>query len=195
MPKKTTILIILLAAITGLLIFLAVRNETVQNTITQDTITPSPTSTQPYALLSFSSDTLDLSQLSANQTVDVVIDTNGKPVAGAQIELTFDPVVFTNVRLIPAENPFFGPDAVVLFNSVDQEQGRASYAVGLSADAAEKTGAGPVVRLQFTANKAAGVANSSITFEQKSAVTTKESLGSVLLNTFPLQVTLTSPAQ
>lgn len=192
MPRKTTILIVLLAAITGLLIFLAIRNE---NSSTQTTVqeTPEPTIVTAYATLGFSSGVIDVSNQSATQTVDVLIDTNQKPTAGAQIELSYDPVVFTSVKILPAENPFFGNDAQVLISNVDQKQGRVSYAVGLGANDIERSGTGTVVRLSFTVNKSAGVSSSLITFLDKSAVTTWSSpQSSVLLSASPLQVILVS---
>lgn len=194
MPRKTTILIVILAAVTGILIFLAVRNESALNQITTSNTaqTPSPTVMQSYALLGFSTNTLDATNVST-QTVDIVIDTAGKPVAGAQIELSYDPAVFTNVRLLPAAQPFFGKNAAVLINSVDQEQGRISYAVGIAADDTEKVGNGTIVRLSFTASRNASIPSSPISFLSKSAVTTLSSSESVLLHTSPLQVILTPP--
>ncbi|MDO8270180.1 MAG: cohesin domain-containing protein [Candidatus Levybacteria bacterium] len=194
MPRKTTILIVILAVITGILIFLAVRNDTTQNTFktSTDTTPATPTTTQPYATLAFGTDILDLTALPTTQIVDVVVDTDNKPIAGIQVELSYDPKVFTNVRLLPAANPFFGPNAAVLINSVDPTQGRVSYAVGIQ-DGNEKIGKGTVVRLGFTANKFAGVASSAITFLSKSAVTSLSVPDSILKNFTPLQVILTKP--
>lgn len=192
MPRKTTILIVLLAAVTGLLIFLAVRNETVKNPANQAVTTPSPTVVQPYASLGFSNPVIDASTTLA-QTVDIVIDTSGKPVAGAQVELSYDPRVIRNVRLVPSTSPFFENDGVVLISSVDEEQGRISYAVGIGANGSEKVGSGTIVTLQFAVNRALGLENSLISFLEKSAITTLSTQNSVLLNTAPLQVILAAP--
>lgn len=195
MPKKTTILIIILAVITGILIFLAVRNDKTQEIVVKPQIpavkpTAAPT---PYATLSFSVANLDLSTVAiTTQTVDILIDTNGKPVFGTQVELSYDPKVFYNVSLIKTPNSFFGPDAVVLINNVDPTQGRVSYAVALPSSGSEKIGKGVVATLSFSVNKFTGVKNTSITFLPKSTITTLQTSGSILSQTTPLSVILTS---
>lgn len=193
MPRKTTILIVILAVITGILIFLAARSDLTQNLPPTATDSVSPTDVEPYAALSFSRQSIDVSSASATQTVDILIDTAGQPVAGAQIELAYDPTVLTNVKLIPASDPFFGPSAAVLINSVDPPQGRISYAVGISPDESEKTGSGSLVTLTFNVNRIASVATSPISFLTKSAVTTLSTQGSVLKTPEPLQIVLIQP--
>lgn len=193
MPRKTTILIVVLAAITGLLIFLAVRNESGPSQNSSNTSTPQPTAVEPYATLGFSKSVLDLSNLPSNQVVDIVIDSSEKPVAGAQIELSYDPGVISNVKLLPAENPYFGKDATVLINTVDQALGRISYAVGLGAGGVERSGSGVVVRLSFNANKNVGVQSTQFKFLDKSAVTTWSApQSSILKSTTPLQIIILS---
>lgn len=195
MPRKTTILIVILAAITGILIFLAVRSDTAKDLMTNSdngslpTATPAP---QPYATLSFGQDILDLSLIAANQTVDVKLDTAGKPVAGVQIELSYDSRALTNVKLLPAAEPFFGPNSTVLINNVDPEQGRISYAVAISPEDSEKTGMGTVVRIAFTANRAVGVPVTRLSFLPKSTVTTLTTESSILKAANPLQIILTA---
>ena len=192
MPRKTTILIVILAAITGILIFLAVRSDTTMQLVNK---TPEPTPTtapEPYASLDFGTSLLDISLLSANQTVDVVLDTNNKPVAGVQVELSYDPTVLSNVRLIPAQQAFFGPSSQVLISAVDSEQGRISYATAISAQGSEVSGRAVIVRIGFTANKSKGVQGTLISFLTKSAVTTLASQNSVLKSTTPLQIKRTA---
>lgn len=198
MPKKTTILIIILAIITGILIFLAVRSDKEQGLI--DNSASNPTSTTnaekivPYATLAFSEPILDLSKNSvATQSVDITIDTSNKPVFGAQIELSYDPKVLFNVKVAPpTQNPFFGANPVILINSVDSTQGRISYAVGLSANDTGVQGKGVIATITFTANKFAGVPKSQIAFLPKTAVTSLKTSGSVLKNTSDLPIILTS---
>lgn len=195
MPKKTTVLIIILAVITGVLIFLAVRNDKTQEIAVKPQLpVVKPTAVPaPYATLSFSVANLDLSNVAINtQTVDILIDTNGKPVFGTQIELSYDPKIFYNVSILKTPGSFFGPDAVVLINNVDPAQGRVSYAVALPSSGSEKAGKGVVVALSFSVNKLAGVSNASITFLPKSTVTSLQTSGSILSQTTPLSVILTS---
>jgi len=195
MPKKTTILIVILAIITGVLIYLAVRSDQSLQTNTNTTPpTPSPVVVKAYANLSFSTNPVDVSKGSAAQTIDIVINTNGKPVSGAQIELSYDPKVLTSVTLTPALlNPFFGANPVVLINNVDPTQGRISYAIAVSNTDSEKTGSGSIATLGFTVNKFAGSTFSQITFLPKSAVTTFSSQASVLNVSTPLQIVVSQP--
>lgn len=194
MPKKTTILIIILAVITGILIFLALRNDKTQEIVVKPNLpTVKPTTTPaPYATLSFSVANLDLSTVAINsQTVDILIDTNNRPVSGVQVELSYNPKVISNVTIIPATPPFFGLDQFVAINSVDATQGRVSYAVGIPLQGTEKIGKGVIATLSFSVNKFAGVSNASVTFLPKSTVTSLQTSGSILSQTTPLSVILT----
>lgn len=197
MPRKTTILIIVLAIITGILIFLAVRsdNSLSQNNTIQQKATPEPTSVVPFATLGFETALIDASNKSTNQKVKIIIDTQNKPVAGAQIELSYDPLLISNVKFDKPETPFFGKDANILINSVDPTLGRASYAVGINSSSEQKVGLGTVVDLSFTANTSSLEQNTMIKFIDKSAISTLNSLGSsVLKSTTPLQVVLKKPS-
>lgn len=195
MPKKTTILIVILAIITGVLIYLAVRSDQSFQTTSNTTLpTPTPVVVKAYADLSFSTNPVDVSKSSTAQVIDIVINTNGKPVSGAQVELSYDPKVLTNVTLTPAlRNPFFGANPVVLINNVDPTQGRISYAIAISNTDTEKTGSGSIATLGFTVNKFSGASFSQITFLPKSAVTTFSSQSSVLNISTPLQIVVSQP--
>ncbi len=198
MPKKTTILIVILALITGILIVLAVRSDQTQQIV--NNLTTKPTATiepvKPYATLSFLPENLDVSLVSPIQSVDIVIDSDNKPIAGVQVELSYNPKLFANVSVSqPKQNPFFGANPTILINSVDVSQGRISYAVGISPDGSEKSGKGSIATLNFTANKLAGVRTGQFSFLPKSAVTTLSTSGSILKTSIPLQVILSNSAQ
>jgi hypothetical protein len=79
----------------------------------------------------------------------------------------------------------------VLINTVDPTQGRISYAVGISASDAEKSGNGTLATITFTVNRLAGVATTNLTFLPKSAVTTLSAQGSILNTSTPLEIRLT----
>lgn len=148
MRKAFFLLIItILLLITAVLIFAAVttKRENLPGAV------PSP-SIEPYALLSFSPEILNItdSSASATQTVDIVLDTNGKGAFGAQIELQYDPQVITNVKLTTPNNPFFGTSSAELINIISQEEGRATYAIGISPNENEKKGVGAIATLSFT---------------------------------------------
>ncbi len=191
MPKKTTILIVILAIVTGVLIFLAVRSDQGQNLLSNDQEEATPTQTQPFASLSFENPLIDASTGPVTQSVNVVIDTLGKPAAGAQIELSYNPIALTNVSIKAPQASFFGPNPSVLISNVDPTQGRISYAVGISATDAEKAGKGTIATITFTVNRLAGISTTNLTFLPKSAVTTLSSQGSILNTSTPLEIRLT----
>lgn len=199
MPKKTTILIVILAIITGLLILLAVRNDNTLTLLNQKDTNPSasasPTQMPSYATLSFSPPVLDVSAAQSNQqTAIIIIDSHGKPISAAQVELSYNPQVISNVTLLPAQVPFFGDDQFVAINSVDATQGRISYAVGIPPQNQEKVGSGNLFTLKFTVNKSSGISSTQIEILSKSAVTTLSTRGSVLQSTTPLQIIVTAPS-
>lgn len=192
MPKKTTILIVILAIITGILIFLAVKSDQTQTLFGNKVAPASPTPTvmPSYASLGFSQPQLDATLKTTNQKVDITIDTQGKSAATAQIELTYDPKVITDVKVSTPAIPFFGTDQNVLINAVDPAQGRISYATGISLQGTEKVGTGTVATLIFSIVKASGTTSSQITFLPKSAVTTLSTPKSILQTTVPLTIIL-----
>lgn len=193
MPKKTSILIIILAITTGILIFLAVRNENLRRIVEEVPKDQGPTAVPtiaPYATLAFSAQSLDLSTAdSKSESVDVVIDTQGKPVFGAQIELEYDPEVISDIEITNPAGSFFGDNAFVLINEIDEELGRITYAVSLPAQDDEKTGEGVVARISFTASDNA-TGTSAISFLPKTTVTSLQTSSTVLSQTKPLSIVL-----
>jgi len=199
MPKKTTILIVILAIVTGLLIYLAIRSDQASEIFTNKpadiTITPTPIVVVPYVNFSFATPTLDLSSTQTlQQSVDIVIDTQGKNVATAQIELQYDPKVISNLTFTqPASAPaFFGTNQLELINSVDPTQGRATYATATSLQDSEKTGSGIVTTMKFTVTKTPGIPSTRIEFLPKSAATTLTTRESVLNTVTPLTIILSN---
>ncbi len=198
LPRKTTILIIILAVVTALLIFLAVTSETTQQMLITDEPQPTiPTETvvEPYATFSFSSPIIDIVNTpSATQSVDIVLDTAGKGVFGAQVELQYDPALLFNVSIKqPAQNALFGNNTSVLINEVNSSQGRISYAIALNPNEDEKIGRGTIATLTFTPNRNSTTPSTTVSFLPKSAVTTIAGSGSVLKNSTPLTVILSTP--
>lgn len=186
MPRKTTILIIILALLTGILIFLAVRREQSVDIVNKIIPTPIP-QTKPYALLSFSKEFIEATA-SGQYSVDIILDTKGKSVSGAQAEISYDPKIITNVQITTAKNSIFGTNGNTLFSLVDPKQGRISYAVGIPIDGEEVDGIGPIATVTFNINISNLFNTTQMTFLPKSAVTTLSTQQSVLLNTQPLQI-------
>jgi hypothetical protein len=197
MPKKTTILIVILALITGVLIFLAVRNEQTQEFVNNalNNSTPTPTEIAPYTTLGFSISELNATASTTPQTVDVVdvvVDTNGNPMAGIQLEMSYDPEILTNMKINKPAVPFLGDDSAVLINKIDPVAGRISYAVGINVSGEEKTGKGVIATLSFTINNPEGMASTQISFLPKSMATSFSTADSVLKGTTPLRINLSS---
>ena len=192
MPKKTTILILILAVVTAVLVYLAVTEGQKQG-ISQTTTAPTQKVVAKTSKVFFSPQTVDLSSANASNssTADLVVDTGNDNIAGVQAELQYDPKVLTNVKLIPAADAtgFFGPTAVVLFNDVNPTTGRISYAIAINAGQATKKGVGKIATLSFSKTYTA-TPSTTITFLDKTLVTKLGENESVLKGTAPLTVIL-----
>ena len=195
MPKKTTILIIILAVVTGVLLFLAITEGQKQSS-PSTSIAPTQKVVQKTAKVFFSPQNIDLSAGSATAapTVDIMVDTGGSDIAGVQAELQYDPKVLAGVKLVPAADTtgFFGPGAVVLFNDVDNQTGRISFAIAISAGQKSAKGVGKIGTLTFTKAFGATSPTTSINFLDKTLVTQLGENESVLKQASPLNITLTS---
>lgn len=191
MPKKTSILILALALTTLVLIFLAVKNERDKKVIEDVTAFPTAIPTlAPFASLSFASESVDLSgSKSAQKTIDVIIDTKGKEVSGAQLEIVYDPKIISDVFISNPEGSFFGSEALIPIREVDDEQGRLSFAVSLPQHLPEKRGRGVLMQMTFKVNKKLSK-RTSISFLPKSMILTSKSSTTVLKETHPLEVIL-----
>src|SRR3989344_838832 len=173
MPKKTTILILILATVTGILLFLAVTENKKSGA---PTITPVPTKkpVEKTAKVFFNPQNIDLSSGTASptSTVDLLIDTGNQEIVGVQIEAQYDPKSLANLKLTPALDlaSFFGSSAIVLFNDVNQTTGRISYAVAISPKVQTKKGIGKIATVSFSkAFSAEGT--TTVSFLDKTIVT------------------------
>lgn len=181
-PTFITILIL----ITAVLIFASVT--------TKQPTTPEPIATQStrqYATLSFSPENLTITPTdTGTQSVDIILDTGGKEVFGAQIELQFDPNVISNIEITKPASSFFGENSTELINKVSSETGLGTYAIVLSASESEKIGKGPIATVKFQVNSAYKATD--ITILPISSVTSLTSDGSVLLDSTLLPITFAS---
>ena len=196
MPRKTTILILILATVTGILLFLAV-SEGKKPQAPKATITPTKTQVQKTARIFFSPQNIDLSSAtgSAVSTVDILVDTGGSQIAGVQIEAQYDPKSLTRLGLIPAADSqgFFGNQANILFNEIIPATGRISFAIAISPDQSPKNGVGKIATLNFQRNFYATSSATTINFLDKTLVTILGENESVLKEALPLNITLSSP--
>lgn len=193
MPKKTTILILILALITGILLFLAVT-ENKEAPTGPTTVVPTKKPVEKTAKVFFNPQNLDLSSAaSPSSSVDIMIDTGKSEVAGVQVELQYDPKALANVSLIPAadQTGFFGPTSVILFNDTVSATGRISYAIAISPQTNARRGVGKIATLTF-AKAFNAPAATIVSFLDKTLVTILGENESVLKESLPLNITLTS---
>lgn len=193
MAKKTTLLIIILAAVTAVLLYLAITNENqISAPKTAEKTLPVKKPAAKTAKLFFNPQNLDLSSGAASptSTVDIIVDSGGTDISGVQAELSFDPKAITNVRLTPSlADGFFGASANILINEVDSETGRVSFAVAIPPNTAGKAGIGKIATLSF--QKAFNAPpTTTVTFLDKTLVTKLGENESVLKETLPLNLVL-----
>lgn len=102
---------------------------------------------------------------SENTSLDVMLQTNLRPTL-AQIELAYDPVILSNVSVIPGDY-FLSPEVVL--EKIDFKNGRISYALlGISkADAAQM---GKIATINFTPLNYGLLRQTSITFLPKTSI-------------------------
>ncbi len=172
-PKQTLAFVTFLIAVTLVLLGLAVY--------TQKPSVPTPTTQQPTSP-SYAHTTLRLTPpvntpaLPNTYSTDVTVSSNGDKVTAAQLELSYDPKVLTNVDIKPGT---FIQNPVVLLKKVDQTNGRISLAIGIPLGGTPPTGAGTVATITF--NEVPTATGSTILdFLPKTAVTAQGIAQSVL---------------
>lgn len=176
MPKQTLAFITFLIAVTIVLLGLAVYTQKpgTQGPITEQSTSPS------YAHTSLKlTPPVNTQALPNTYTTDVTIATGGDKVTAAQLELSYDPKVLTNVQI---KTGTFIQNPVVLLKKVDQTNGRISLAIGISLGGKTPVGTGTVATITF--NEVLTATGSTILdFLPKTAVTAQGIAQSVLKTT------------
>jgi hypothetical protein len=143
MSTRTLGLIIFLILVSGVLIYTAGIQKTPQQT---QTSIPTPV-VMPVAIgntiLSLSSGIV--SAYNTN-TVNLMIDSQGDNVTAVQGEISYDPAMVTNVHL--TQGTFF-ENPIVLFNQIDQKNGRISYAIAIQPQGQAQMGVGTVATISY----------------------------------------------
>lgn len=186
MNKRTTVLILILAVFTAILLYAALIG-TAPKKVTQLPPTPTPVSPNAKTSLSLEDAPASLSSHLSQHTVAVVVDSTNM-VNGVQIELGYDPNTLTNVSVAPG--PFFQQPAT-LIKSINQDDGRISYALADQMDVKGHAGHGIVALVSFDINPGATVGQTTLVFMPKTAVTSQGILESVLKKTTNYTLTLT----
>lgn len=173
MSKQTVGLIIALIFVTAILVYTAVtpkqpskitppaKTQTAPVVLSQTTLTLSP------ALLSLSSN---------SGSLNVVIDSGNNKITAVQLELSYDPKALTAVDIQPG--PFLDKP-ITLIKTIDDKNGKISYALGISPTATAKNGQGSVATITFSSAQQTGQ-TTQITFSPKTLVTAEGANSSVL---------------
>lgn len=191
-PGKTLVLIGALITLTVLLLGVAIWAGGKNNKSATTTAVPVPTVVKT-ASVSFLPANLDLSlPTTSSATVNIVTNTNGSPITGAQVDITYDPTVITNVKLLPPEvgSALFGSvgNYITLFSDT-KILGKATFAVAINPTGIPVNGAGSIGQISFTVIKNLKP-QTQMTFGAQTKVTAKTTQGSVLNTTTPLTIKL-----
>jgi hypothetical protein len=165
MLRTFFLILLLVAAVTGLLLLAVNPNKTTEPT---PSATPSPAQTTLIMLDSSSA-------TQAARSVDIKIDTGNNKVTGVQLEIAYDPDILTNVDIKPGaffENP------ITLLEEINREDGRISFAFGVTPGLGGVYGAGNVATLTFRTASTSG--QTRIDFLPKTLVSGEGVLQSVL---------------
>ncbi len=179
--KGTVILIICLALVTSFFVYIAIKPKSTQ---TPQQIVKIPTPT-PYAqsVLSLDQET----STSAAKIIDVNIDTAANAVTAVQLEIAFDPKAINKITL---EKGTFFSNPIELLNNVNYNDGRITYALGLTPKQNGIKGTGTVAKILYTTNSNATSSATTFSILPKSLVTSEGVVFSTLKSTADLTVPL-----
>jgi hypothetical protein len=147
MPRKTLALISVLVIVTVILFIVALRTgekTTQPNSQAVGQISPVPTSVA-HSVLSLSPNPV-LVQSGQPGQVDVVINTSDNAVTAIQLEIAYDPNIISNVKV--TSGSLFS-NAVTLIDKNRIQEGRYTYALGISPSSSTINGQGNVATISF----------------------------------------------
>lgn len=141
-PKKTWIIIAGIIALIAipLIIFLSSKNL---NPLSKDNVNEKTTTARTS--LSVSEDIRTISE--GNYETDIIINSNGDKISGAQIELAFEPTLLTNVDITPGN---FLNSPTVLTKTIDTTNGVIRYILAIKPGGETAEGTGVLATLSFT---------------------------------------------
>lgn len=131
----------------------------------------------PVAFLDFSTATVDFSSKPAQPAgVDIIANSPTEKVSGADIELTYDPAVITNVTLTPAidATSFFGEKVLVTALTNDNINGKITFSIQVPTTDLARTGRGKIATLAFTPVKKEGLKNAKIQYTKDKSYLIKQ---------------------
>lgn len=182
MSKRTLALIILLVVVTGALLYIGSSSQQKPASI-QPSITPAYVGHTVLSLVPNGA----TPSVGYQRTVDIVVNTMGDNTTAAQAEIAYDPKVVRNI--VVTQGGFYD-NPIVLFNTVDQKNGRISYAIGIKPQGQPKKGTGTIATITYTVAPGAS-GSTTFTLLPKTKVTAEGVPQSVLKTansvTVPLQ--------
>lgn len=186
MSKRTLFLIFALFIITSVLLVIAIYQP--QSPKTAQETTPVPEKPIAQTILSFGDPSLTTSSPSStlNYSVPINIQTFKNKVTTVQLELQYDPILFTNAAVIPGS---FFTTPTILLNQIDFKTGRISYAFNIRPTEKGVVGKGVVANLVFSTS-ARAPEKTAIMFLPKTSVTAEEISESALKEANLIQFTV-----
>lgn len=184
MPKKTIALVLSLIVLAIVLLVVALQpiltpssdQPTEQSSENQEIATSEP---EAATTLRLSPDPLTLTSTQEGR-IEVIVDSATNELTAVQLEISYDPEVITNIQIAPG--PFF-PKPLTLLNSIDAENGRVTYALGITPAQTPVQGTGVVAELTFQVVPGSVGQETMIDLLPKTLVTQQGAGQSVLMST------------
>lgn len=173
--KLRFFLAFLFLSLVTLVVIFALRVKPDQ--VLKNTQIPSPSSPSADTTLSFSPNSLFLTQ-GTTGSLDILIDTGNNKVTNVQLEIGYDPLLLSIISIQPGD---FFPSPNVLFENNIIRTGRLSYALGVATDEEAVMGKGKVATLTFQKNpNAFAQSQTTIAFFPKTLISAVDIQGTVL---------------
>lgn len=179
MSGKTITLIVGLCVLTIALVVLAVKmNKPAAPSSQEQASAPTPTPVA-HTALSFSPQTVSVNtKTGETQSLAVMINTNGDPVSGIQLELSFDPKIVTLKTITPGT---FLPNALVLLPAkIDNTRGTATIIFAKTPSQQPKAGSGLAATVTYTIKPGVTATQTQIKILPKSEISATGMKDSVL---------------
>lgn len=180
MSRKTLALVLALVGTTAFLLLIAIRGEKkMSSPTTPSTAVVSPTVPAPVeTVLAMTPNPVTLDEAGMGK-VDVTIDSGMNKIQGVQLEIEYDPMVLSNVKV---QAGTFLKEPVVIINNNDSVKGKISYGFGISPTQQAVTGKGVAATITFTKKStvSADVTDTQITLLQTSQIASADTTLSVL---------------
>lgn len=195
MSQKTLLLIGILVLVTLGLVYAAVSSQNSKsptNNTTSDTNTVSPSKssgTMEQSGPKVSTIYFDPETTRANSAT-VMIDSGIQKITGVQLEMNFDPNALSNITFTIPSDSILGKEGnyTVLYDKVDYQKGKATYAAGISLSTPSFPGTGKVVTVSYTIKPGANLPTKLSFVNKRTLVTQSNITTSVLKDTRNLTI-------